>query len=114
MIYAVLLTLLLVSVAGNVMLFWYCRTLISKCWNAAEAASEIFTRFDAYKKHLQDVYQLRLFYGDRNLKEILEHTTDLLNFLKQYEAVYSFTQPDLEEILAAEDKNDETTNEETK
>ena len=105
-----LLFLSICSIAANILLIWYARKLISQCYIASESASEIFARLDAYKKHLNDVYSLKLFYGDRNLKEILEHTTNLIDFLKQFEGIYSFTQPELEKILLEEDeqKNEET------
>ena len=61
MIY-ILILILLLSLGINGMLIWYCRNLISKCWIASEVASEIFTRLDAYKKHIFDIYSLKLFY----------------------------------------------------
>ena len=57
MIY-ILILILLLSLGINGMLIWYCRNLISKCWIASEVASEIFTRLDAYKKHIFDIYSL--------------------------------------------------------
>jgi hypothetical protein len=98
-----LILLLILSLACNAVLVWYSRIVLSRIYSAAEAASEIFTRLDAYKTHIKSINQLEMFYGDRNLKEITDHTKDLLSFLKKYEMVYSFTQPELEEILKEED-----------
>ena len=45
------------------------------------------------------------FYGDETLKGLLEHTNQMVEYLKQYEEIYSFTQPDLEEQLLAASSN---------
>ena len=55
---------------------------------------------DAYEAHLRSVYEMPLFYGDDTLQGLLEHTDQLSSYIKQYEGVYSFTQPDLEEQLS--------------
>jgi len=47
-----------------------------------------------------------MFYGDRDLKEVIDHTKYMLEFLKQYEDIYSFTQPELEKILKEENTVD--------
>lgn len=105
--------LLLASVITNIIFVWYTRSLLRKCFFASEAASGIFSRFDAYKTHLKSVYELELFYGDKNLKDVIEHTTDIINYLKQFDGVYSFTQPEIEEILKEEDLTEDDREEET-
>lgn len=106
----ILTILLILSVSINILLIWYIRKLLKTFYFASEAASEIFSRLDSFKQHLKSIYELELFYGDRNLKEIIEHSNDLIENLKKYDNVYSFTQPDLEQILQEEDiiQEDET------
>ena len=104
MINNIIILLSLVSVVSliiNVILFIYARRILVPVYNASEEASEIFTRLDAYQEHLQTVYELPTFYGDETLKGLLAHTREIAEYLKQYEEVYSFTQPDLLEQLEA-------------
>lgn len=113
MIYLILF--LILSLAINVILIWYARSLIKKYHYASEAASSIFTQLSSFKTHLKSLYELELFYGDRNLKEIIEHTKDLIEFLKRYDGLTSFTQPELAEILEEETTSDnEEKNEQAK
>ena len=93
------------SLVLNVLLIWYFRTQISKIIVASNEASEIFSMIDAYAEHLQSVYEMPTFYGDGTLQGLLEHTKEMVSFLKKYEEVYSFTQPDLEEQLLAASKD---------
>jgi hypothetical protein len=55
---------------------------------------------------------LPTFYGDETLQSLLDHTKNLYGFLGRYEDIYSFTQPDLIEILNKVDE--EYDKEETK
>lgn len=105
-IIVILLLLLLLSIGGNLLLIWYSRNLVKTCFTASEAASEIFARFDAYRQHLTSIFQLEMFYGDRNLRDVIEHTKDMIQFLKRFNGIYSFTQPELEKVLEMEESQD--------
>jgi len=89
------------SVGVNIILFWYMRKTLSRFYVASEEASEIFSRLDTYGEHLQSVYEMPTFYGDETLHGLLEHSKEIRSFMKKYEGIYSFTQPDLEEQLLA-------------
>jgi hypothetical protein len=97
--------ILAISILANVLLWWYLRDRIVKIFTASEEVSEIFSMIDAYEEHLQSVYEMPTFYGDSTLQGLLEHTKEMVGFLKKYEEVYSFTQPDLEEQLLAASKD---------
>ena len=100
----VLGTLASVSVLFNVIMVWYAKTSLSKLdavYTASEEAAEIFSMIDTYGEHLQSVYEMPTFYGDTTLQGVLDHTKQMVEYLKKYEKVYSFTQPDLEEQLRA-------------
>ena len=93
-----------VSVFFNVVLVWYAKTSLAKLdivYTASEEASEIFSMIDTYGEHLQSVNEMPTFYGDATLQGLLEHTKKMVEYLKKYEEIYSFTQPDLVEQLQA-------------
>ena len=100
--------ILSLSIGANIILVWYMRQIVSQFFVASEEASEIFSKLDAFGEHLQSVYEMPTFYGDETLQSLLEHNKEMIEFLKKYEAIYSFTQPDLLEQLqaASEDLKD--------
>jgi len=106
---ATLLVLLFISIFINAILMWYASRITKTTYAAAITASEIFARLDAYKTHLQDIFELQMFYGDRNLKEIIDHTKDMVSFLNKFSTIYSFIQPEIEEMVLEEDDNEVTT-----
>ena len=93
-----------VSVVINVIMISYARHSLSRLdmvYAASEKTSEIFSMIDTYKVHLNAVYEMPTFYGDETLQSLLQHTENMIEFLKRYDEIYSFTQPDLEEQLLA-------------
>lgn len=88
-----------VSTAAVIVLIAYYRKVIGPILIASEESTELFTRLDAYEKHLNSVYELPTFYGDDTLKMLLNHTKEMCLYLQRYEDIYSFTQPNLLEIL---------------
>ena len=90
-----------ISIGINIFFYLYIKKTLVTVVTASEEASEIFSMFDSYGEHLQSVYEMPLFYGDETLQGLLEHTRNIIDYMKRYEEVYSFTQPDLEEQLLA-------------
>ena len=87
------------SITLNVLMRWYIKTSIDRFRLISEEVSEIFTMLDAYKDHLTSVYEMPTFYGDQTLQNLLDHSKDMVEYIKKYEEVYSFSQPDLEDQL---------------
>jgi len=95
---------ILISLIANVVMVWFAKTSLARIdsiYLAAENTSEIFRMIDTYKEHLKAVYEMPTFYGDETLQSLMDHTGQMIEFMKKYEEVYSFTQPDLEEQLLA-------------
>ena len=93
---------LFLSLSFNVAMVFYAKNSLSRfneVANTSENISEIFSVIDSYREHLNAVYEMPVFYGDETLQSLLEHTGQMIDFMKKYENVYSFTQPDLEEQL---------------
>ena len=93
---------LALSMTFNVIMVWYAKTTLVKVdtiYTASEESAEIFVMMDAFKEHLESVYEMPTFYGDETLRGLLEHSKEMISYLQKYEKVYSFTQPDLAEQL---------------
>ena len=108
-VFAVLISVFLfLSLLVNGILYFYSRRVFFRIYIASEEVSNILTMIDSYENHLKNVYELPSFYGDETLSSLLEHTKDMSKFLKQYDEVYSFTQPDLlEQLNVAEEEPEE-------
>lgn len=102
--------LLFLSLLLNSILYFYSRRIFYKIYVASEEVSKVLTMIDSYENHLKAVYEMPSFYGDETLLNLLNHTKELSEFIKMYEDVYSFTQPDLLDQLDIPDEETEEEN----
>jgi hypothetical protein len=101
----IILSLSVIILLGSCLsLILYFRKVIAPVIYASQESAELFTRLDSYRQHVQSVYEMPTFYGDQTLQSLLEHTDNIAMFLSRYENIYSFTQPDLIEILEEVDE----------
>tara|TARA_Y100001938_G_scaffold140571_1_gene208932 strand:- start:8476 stop:8832 length:357 start_codon:yes stop_codon:yes gene_type:complete len=108
LVHTVLFLSCLVLGGTSAVLYFYIKKKIMPVIVASEESAELFTRLETFANHLNSVYELPTFYGDDTLKSLLDHTRETCDYLQRYENVYSFTQPDLIEILKEVDReNDE-------
>ncbi len=99
LLHIILSLIALLFIGISAVLYYYVRTQIIPIIVSSEESAELFTRLQTYANHLNTVYELPTFYGDDTLQSLLDHTKDLYRFLGRYENIYSFTQPDLIEVL---------------
>lgn len=99
LLHIILSLIALLFIGISAVLYFYIRTKIIPIIVSSEESAELFTRLQTYVKHMNAVYELPTFYGDETLQSLLNHTKDFYNFLGRYENIYSFTQPDLIEVL---------------
>tara|TARA_Y100000593_G_scaffold95044_1_gene198775 strand:+ start:1006 stop:1278 length:273 start_codon:yes stop_codon:yes gene_type:complete len=67
---------------------WINVFLIKKLMYFNENVSGINNSIDQYVKHLESVYELPLFYGDDNLRELLDHSKQLREELYGFKETY--------------------------
>ena len=92
---------LFISLLINIILVLYNRNVLMRAFLASEKLSEVIIYIDSFKEHLKSVYETPTFYGDSTLQSLLDHAREIANFLNQYDDLYSFTQPNLQEQLGA-------------
>ena len=84
---------LCVSIAANILGFWYIRRLLSKFIFISQNLGDLVSLVMNYKSHLQSIYKLEQYYGDEDIKFLISHTNSLLEMLEDYEDVYSISIP---------------------
>ena len=99
LMHIILFLISIILLGSCAVLITYIRRKLIPVFVSAEESVELFTRLSTYGDHLKSVYELPTFYGDDTLQSLLEHTQNLFGYLQRYENIYSFTQPDLVEIL---------------
>ena len=101
-----LIIALLVSVSINIFGFWYIRDILGRLTWISQNIEDVGTVIANYRSHLKAVYKLEQFYGDAEIKGILEHTKVISMILEDYQtAVLELEPVEMEEILNQKDNN---------
>lgn len=80
---------LILSLAINVVCFWYIRELLLRFRYLDDNFSSIYDVLGNYHGHLQSVYELEMFYGEPTLEGLLQHTSDLKEEIEEYKQMFS-------------------------
>ena len=106
----ILIIVLLVSVTANYLAFWYMRRVLPGFIYTSQNLQDLTALVANYRKHLKNVYEMEMYYGDETISHLMSHTTSLLEILEDYEDVYSIVTPleDIEEEIEGELPDGET------
>lgn len=92
----ILLVILLLSVALNVGLVYYVRTAIIRLLSISEEMYDFKEMVDSFATHLENVYELEMFYGDETLGALMEHARSFNEQLETFEYIYGLIEEDAE------------------
>ena len=84
----VIYILLVLSVFINVLMYWYIRQLLGQFRLGANNGNIVAKAIENYQNHLQSVYELESYYGDTTIGGLLQHTSDLLEEVKNYQEYF--------------------------
>ena len=98
--------LLALSVVLNIFFIWYTRRLLSNLLYISNNLNDLYDEIVSFGNHLNQVYELELFYGDETLKALLRHAKSLAEFFGEYESILLLTD-DEEEMEESEDGDTE-------
>ena len=96
----VLGALLFASVVFNIGIFVYARAALSRLLEVYSELGDLQDMIDAFANHLEQVYELEMFYGDETLQHLLNHASSFNAQLETFEHIYTLTEeePNANEI----------------
>ena len=102
-----LIICLCLSVTANILAVWYIRRVITRLTFVNENIGDLSVLIESYQKHLSDIFSLDQYYGDQEIKNLLEHTRSLKAILNEYSEVSNLLEEpeeleELEEITEGE------------
>jgi hypothetical protein len=72
----------------DVLVIWYIKQLLTKFVYFSQKSDDMLTAVRHYQEHLEEVYGLETYYGDNTLAGLLQHTSDVLEDLKELEDIF--------------------------
>tara|TARA_B100000287_G_scaffold403681_1_gene425712 strand:+ start:408 stop:788 length:381 start_codon:yes stop_codon:yes gene_type:complete len=71
--------LLYISVLTNFFFVWYVLRLINNMNSVEEDFVNILNTLESFTDHLEGIHALEMFYGDETLKELIDHSREVIN-----------------------------------
>jgi hypothetical protein len=90
----VITLVLIVSLMANVGFFIYTRSILSRLLFVSEELGDLQDMVNNFSRHLRNVYNLDMFYGDQTLGALMEHAISFNEQLETFEFIYSLTTED--------------------
>ena len=92
----VLSAILAVSAILNIGLFVYTRAVVVRLLSIAEELWDLQQMIDSFAEHLNQVYELEMFYGDQTLQSLLNHAVSFNEQLETFEHIYTLTEEEID------------------
>ena len=74
-----------ISVFINVIFVFYSRWLIGILKAREEDVNVLADNIAEYVNHVKSVHEMEVFYGDQTLRSLIEHGTDVVNRIEQFD-----------------------------
>jgi len=88
-----LILCLSLSVIANFIAVWYIRRVLDRLTFVSENMTDLSDLISTYQKHLSGIFSLEQYYGDEDIKFLLEHTKSLKDVLTEYTEVSTLLEP---------------------
>ena len=103
---AALSIVLLISLGLNILAFYYIRDLLGRLGWLTQNLDNLSELIKGFQQHIKGVYELEKFYGDNDIKVLVQHTSDLIEVMDDYLEVGLDTQLIEEEEIPEDQIND--------
>ena len=84
MLVGILSGLLICSLIVNYISYRYMKHLINKLQQFTDNINELKNLLGIYSQHLQQTHDAPTFYGDSTLQNLLKHTKEIINDIKDF------------------------------
>jgi hypothetical protein len=82
--------LLLASVSINILLYWFIKGVFRRSSLLESRTTAVLNALEQYLSHLSAVHELREYYGDPQLNDLVEHTKEISENLQNYRNGFVF------------------------
>tara|TARA_R110000824_G_scaffold118226_7_gene270414 strand:- start:1281 stop:1667 length:387 start_codon:yes stop_codon:yes gene_type:complete len=101
---------LYLSILANLGLAWFIKKVLERDNDFEEEVVEIVSKVENFSEHIESVHELEMYYGDENLRSLIEHSAELVNdFIDFQESFYNVEiepEPELEDDEEAHEKEE--------
>ena len=82
---AIVCTILLVLLGVSV---WYIRGLLVLMYQLTSDIQTMQDELEEFSKHLDNVYEMEMYYGDETLKQLIRHSKDIIDSINIFKNLF--------------------------
>ena len=87
----ILIIFFILSLSLNVLLIWYLKKVLFKLLYVSDNIDDLLITTEEFSKHIERVYSMETYYGDETLQGLVDHSTEIIEAIKEYEGIYTVT-----------------------
>ena len=95
---SLLIFLLVLSLALNGVLLWYIRKMLGKLLSVSDNMGNLVEDLASYQNHLQQLYEMEMYYGEPSIKNLILHSKQIIEHVKEFNDVYNLAQERVDKI----------------
>jgi hypothetical protein len=99
---SILIVFLAISVILNGVLLWYIRKMLGKLLSVSDNMGNLVEDLASYQDHIQQLYEMEMYYGEPSIKNLIVHSKQILDHVKEFSDVYNLTEERMDEVEEAE------------
>ena len=67
---------------------WYIRGLLALMYEVTSDIQKMQDGLEEFSKHLNNVYEMEMYYGDETLKQLIRHSKDLIDNINTFKNLF--------------------------
>ena len=99
---SLLILFLILSVVVNVLLLWYIRKMLAQLLSVSDNMGGLVEDLASYQNHLQQLYEMEMYYGEPSIKELIVHSRQIIDHVKEFSDVYNIIEDRMDKIEETE------------
>jgi hypothetical protein len=99
---SLLIIFLVISVVLNGILLWYIRKMLGKLLSVSDNMGNLVEDLTSYQNHLQQLYEMEMYYGEPSIKNLIVHSRQIIEHVKEFSDVYNLIEERVDEINEVE------------
>jgi len=79
---------LILSLALNGLFLWYIRKILYKLLFVSDTIDDLLQSVRNFSAHLERIYNMETYYGDEVIKNLVDHSKEIITEMEEFEKVY--------------------------
>ena len=86
---SLLIFFLVLSVCVNALLLWYIRKMLKQLLGVSDRMGNLVEDLASFQNHIQQLYEMEMYYGEPSIKNLIVHSKQIIEHVKQFSDVYN-------------------------